>query len=41
MGTGTNFNDAIIAVNNSASKSQFTGLAVTNRPSAIFFTLPT
>jgi len=30
---GSNFNDAIIAVNNSASKSQFTGLAITNRPS--------
>ncbi|MGC2489211.1 MAG: TIGR03118 family protein, partial [Candidatus Sulfotelmatobacter sp.] len=29
----TNRNDAIIAVNNSAAGSQFTGLAVTNRPS--------
>jgi len=30
---GANPNDAIIAVNNSASGSMFTGLAVTNRPS--------
>ncbi len=30
---GTNPNDAIIVVNNSASGSMFTGLAVTNRPS--------
>jgi uncharacterized protein (TIGR03118 family) len=29
----TNPNDAIIAVNNSAAGSQFTGLAITNRPS--------
>jgi uncharacterized protein (TIGR03118 family) len=29
----TNFNDAIIVVNNSAAGSSYTGLAVTNRPS--------